>query len=139
MPKKIKWPIILELPYPPTVNHMYITRRGGRKILTEVARQFRVKVVRACNSINACYFERFERYRLHIQVFRPDKRCRDTSNIIKATEDALERGGIFDNDFDIWRSSQERMEEIVKGGKIIIHLWGYNVKGMELTRNGKQK
>ncbi len=137
MPRKVNWPVILELPYPPTVNHMYVTCKGGRKILTKEARRFRIQVVRACNAIGACYIERLERYRLHIQIFRPDKRRRDTSNIIKATEDALEQGGILDNDYDIWRSSQERMEKIVKGGKIIIHLWGYNVKENGVDSNDK--
>ena len=91
--------ITLTLPWPPSVNHMYGTnRKTGRRFLKPAARQFRDAVwliaKKSCPGMapikSTC--------RLHIDLYPPDRRIRDTDNYFKAPQDALQAAGVVLND-----------------------------------------
>jgi Holliday junction resolvase RusA-like endonuclease len=76
------------LPWPVSVNAMYGTR-NGRFFLKSKGRAFK----RACGIILAkekCHFtDKTDRVWLDIEVYQPDKRKRDISNLIKIVEDSI--------------------------------------------------
>lgn len=108
----------VELPWPPSVNH-YWRRVGSRTLISKEGRLFRKRVV-AMLSVH-----RSEPLtgRLHVRVFAhpPDRRRRDLDNITKALLDALERGGVYEDDSQIDRLVVER-GEVIKGGKAIVEI-----------------
>lgn len=50
--------------------------------------------------------------KLHVNLFiyPPDKRRRDIDNVCKVILDTLQRAGIYDDDFKIWKLTVERKE-----------------------------
>lgn len=86
--------MVLILPWPPTINHCHIFRRG-RKILTDKANDFiwEVKTL-----IPKGHKALTGKIKIMIHAYPPDKRKRDIDNVIKILQDALERGGVFVND-----------------------------------------
>ncbi len=54
---------------------------------------------------------------MFIWVSPPDKRKRDLDNLVKATQDALQEAGCYENDCQIFGLHVER-GEIIKGGKV---------------------
>jgi len=87
------------LPWPPTVNHYWGRRRGGRLFLTAKARAFRdvVALELACTQDGPPDGW----VRLDIIAHPPDKRKRDIDNIEKPLLDALEHAGAFENDYQV--------------------------------------
>ena len=109
----------MELPHPPTVNHMYRNTGNGGKALTEKAKQFRREVGQRC----LFYKPRPLTGPLWITLYwhPPDNKRRDIDNVIKATFDALEHGGLIENDSQIKRLSIE-WRGVIPGGKLIATL-----------------
>ena len=89
--------IRLTLPLPPTVNHLYDGMGKNRRI-TDEYRAFKYEVLIACRLRRVHQIDGPLVLRVH--VFTPDG---DTSNRIKALEDALEDARAFANDFQIER------------------------------------
>jgi len=111
--------IVLNLPYPPSVNHMYINAHG-RRFPNKKALDYKSQV--------ADYVVEYKvpklgdaKLSLTIWVYPPDKRKRDISNIIKIVEDSLQDAGVYDNDFNIDILIVQR-GEIKKGGGILVML-----------------
>jgi crossover junction endodeoxyribonuclease RusA len=108
----------LELPYPPSVNH-YWRRVGARTLISRGGRAFREAVC----AILAAYSVRPLDGPLEVQIelYPPDRRCRDVDNAQKALLDALEHGGLFHDDsqvvhLDTWKRN------IVVGGKTLVRV-----------------
>lgn len=93
----------LRLPWPPSVNHYYVSIPGGGKALTEVARQFRRDVSAiAYREMLAAEVEQFNGpVSVQITLAPPDNRKRDTDNGLKALFDALQHAGIVADDSQI--------------------------------------
>lgn len=92
----------LAIPIVPSVNHMYInTKRGGKK-LSKKAEDY----VRKSRAMINLYVERQNWKRLSngfwcyvdIYVYMPDKRIRDSHNMIKLLMDVMQ-GIVFENDY----------------------------------------
>ncbi len=124
--------IEITLPYPPTVNHY---KRIGRTIRTASGKNLQMRV----NSeiTKRFFYEVWMRTRqeglksfgdatisVNLEVFPPDKRKRDLDNIVKPTLDALQRAGLFDDDYQISRLLITRMS-IIAQGQIIVRLAHY--------------
>jgi crossover junction endodeoxyribonuclease RusA len=110
--------IVLELPYPPSVNH-YWRRVGHRTLISKEGRLFRKRVLTML-SVH-CREPLAGRLHVRVLVYPPDRRRRDLDNIIKALLDALEHGGVYENDSQIDRLTIER-GEVFKGGKAIVEI-----------------
>ncbi len=94
--------IVLELPYPPSVNSYY-RHVGNKTLISREGRLFRAKVV----SILA--IEEIKQMEGPIQVAiclrTPDRRRRDVDNVLKSLLDALQHGGAYEDDSQIQRLS----------------------------------
>jgi len=110
--------IVLELSYPPSVNH-YWRRVGQRTLISKEGRLFRKRVL----AMLSVHRREPLTGRLHVRVLAcpPDRRRRDLDNITKALLDALEHGGVYENDSQIDRLVIER-GDVVKGGKAIVEI-----------------
>jgi len=90
--------MILELPFPPSVNHIW-RRVGNRTVLSRGGRAFRRAVQSA---LAACGVRPMAgRLAIIIDIHPPDKRRRDLDNMLKALLDALQHGGAYADDSQI--------------------------------------
>lgn len=119
--------VTISLPWPPSTNHYWGNRivfpRGGKPFvstyLTARAKDFQAEV-------QARILQRFGRIRpldcrleIHIVAHVPDRRTRDLSNLLKATEDALTHADVWADDGQIDRLTIER-GEVKKGGELFV-------------------
>jgi Holliday junction resolvase RusA-like endonuclease len=104
----------LELPYPPSVNHLWRHFRN-RTVLSSKGREYRraVRLVLASRSVTPQHGS----LAVSIDVNPPDRRRRDLDNLHKALLDALGRGGAYFDDFQIDRLTITRCG-IVRGGRV---------------------
>lgn len=112
---------VLELPYPPSVNHIW-RRMGSRTVLSREGRRYRQRV---CAALAAATGGRPPRLRgrleLRMRVFPPDKRRRDLDNLQKCVWDALARAGVYADDSQIDRFSVER-GPVIPAGKVQVEI-----------------
>lgn len=112
--------IQLELPFPPSVNHYY-RRVGPRTLISREGRRFRERV---CASLAAAGVRRMGGpLRVEIEVYPPDHRRRDIDNVQKALLDALQHGGLYDDDSQIVKLDIER-RGCTPGGRSIVRVEG---------------
>ena len=87
-----------QLPYPPSVNHIYSRTKRGGVMLNPKARAYREEVIYTigkghttlCGDINVT-----------VDVFMPDNRKRDLDNVQKAVFDSLTHAGVWKDDSQI--------------------------------------
>ena len=103
--------MVVVLPWPPTVNH-YWMRAGNRCYIGAKGIEFRKEVLHICNTAKF-KFEPEVRLAVEIQAFPPDRRRRDIDNILKATLDALQHAGVYEDDNQIDKLSVDRKELIL--------------------------
>jgi crossover junction endodeoxyribonuclease RusA len=108
--------IVLELPFPPSVNTYY--RRGAHATyMSKAGREYKQAVAEyvSCND-----FPKFGNKRLSVSmvVWPRDRRVFDIDNRIKSVLDSLQDAGLFDNDSQIDELSIYRGSQIVPGGSI---------------------
>jgi crossover junction endodeoxyribonuclease RusA len=111
----------LELPYPPSTNTYWRSKRGTtRKYISEKGVAFLSEVQSIieqsglCLNIDHCVA-------LEIKLYPPDLRRRDIDNTLKATFDSLEKSGLIKDDCLITMLNIEKLEK-VKGGKMLIKI-----------------
>ncbi len=119
----------LELPWPPTANHYTGYRVAGKK----GGKQF----VQAYPTAQAKEFHRNVQaivmrdraargwvcpLKMSFWTYPPDRRKRDTSNLFKMLEDALQRAGVFADDYQIAEHHAWRTTHVVKDGMVIVEL-----------------
>ena len=83
----------IELPYPPTTNHLYITR-GKFRVQSPEARAYKAEVLKLCQIARMRPLE--YNVGVHINVYRPRK-VGDLDNTLKAIFDAL-KGSAWHDD-----------------------------------------
>lgn len=111
--------ILLDLPYPPSVNH-YWGQVGTRKFIGKKGQEFRLAVAEACADAKVQAME--GRLTVHVALYPPDKRKRDIDNVLKSLLDACEHAGCFENDNQIDELYIIR-QEVRKGGKCTIAIF----------------
>ena len=109
--------LVLNLPYPPSVNHMYINAHG-RRFPNKKALDYKAQVVDYVVEYKVPKLGN-AKLSMTIWVYPPDKRKRDISNTIKIIEDSLQDAGVYDNDFNIDILLIQR-GAITKGGKLLV-------------------
>jgi len=87
-----------QLPYPPSVNHIYARTKRGGVMLNPNAKAYREEVI---YTIGKGHTMLTGRLRVHVDAYMPDKRIRDVSNILKSLEDAMTHAGIWQDDSQI--------------------------------------
>ena len=110
---------MIELPWPPTVNHYYTVSRG-RKILSSDGRSYKGECcwLMAAQGVKRLTYESFA---VTIYASPPDKRKRDLDNLLKPILDSLQDYGAITDDSKIDMLTIYR-EERVKGGKIEVKI-----------------
>jgi crossover junction endodeoxyribonuclease RusA len=110
--------ITLTLPWPPTVN-TYWRHVGGRVIVSWEGRIYRGLVAKeAFTQLRKppCFNDRLA---VAISAFPPDSRMRDLDNLLKATLDAMQSAGIYENDNLIDELTIVRQKPR-KGGQLVV-------------------
>lgn len=95
----------ITLPYPPSVNH-YWRHFRGRTVISKGGRAFRANVRALLTAAELGGGGPRKpptggRVALCMDAFPPDRRRRDLDNIQKAVLDALEHGGVYEDDSQI--------------------------------------
>lgn len=117
----------VDLPWPPSVNHYWGQRVIGKRVMRFVGKRgltFRDDVTKAVSYyLGHCqkYFCKPHRLAVSVHITSPDNRRRDVDNLMKATLDALEHAGVYDDDSQIDVLNIIRCtDKIEKGGRIRI-------------------
>jgi Holliday junction resolvase RusA-like endonuclease len=108
----------LELPYPPSVNHLW-RRVGHRTLISRGGRAFRraVQAALAARGVRPIA----GRLAITIDVYPPDRRRRDLDNALKALLDALQHGGAYHDDAQI-DDLHIRRGACVPGGRVCVRI-----------------
>lgn len=104
IPKYPNQVLTLTIKVPPSVNHMYIHKRNGQKILTSTAKQYIKTIQDLCKKeIKKQNWKKDKEsvwYVMDMYFYFKDKRKRDSHNCLKLLMDSLE-GLLFTNDYFI--------------------------------------
>lgn len=92
----------LQLPLPPSVNHLYGHTRTGIIYKTKEAKEWIQECLWIIKSHHGASYKPTDRILVSIQLFYKDKRKHDIDNILKATFDILSKeSGIIPDDNQI--------------------------------------
>jgi len=110
--------MLIELPWPPSVNTYWRTFQG-RMIISAAGRKYRKDVQ------DAVMLQKANKHiggavKITIEALRPDNRKRDLDNLLKATLDSLSHAGVYLDDSQI--SDLRIFWGKEKGGKLVIFL-----------------
>ena len=109
---------MLELPYPPSVNH-YFSFVRGRPVLAKDVRVYR-QLVRQCVRSSG-WPVALGPLAVRLDLFPPDLRRRDCDNAQKPILDALQQAGAFVDDSQVvWLLTVK--STVVAGGKVIVQI-----------------
>ncbi len=118
----------LELPWPPSANNYNGYRVAGtapkqfvQVYPTAKAKEFH-RNVQAVVMRDRAAMNWSGPLKLSIWTYPPDRRKRDTSNLFKMLEDALEKAGVFMDDYQIVEHHAYRTSNIVEGGMVVVEL-----------------
>ena len=96
--------LTMSIPIPPSVNHMYIHKKNGSKILTKNAKKYIKELQTICKKSKKEQGWKTDKecvwYVMDLYFYFPDKRKRDSHNCLKLLLDCLE-GLLFENDYYI--------------------------------------
>lgn len=108
--------VIVELPYPPTVN-TYWRNLKGRTVISKAGREYKSKVTVALNGCATI----LGRLSVEIEAYMPDRRVRDIDNLTKSILDSLTHAGVWgdDSQIDVLKISRMGIE---KPGKVIVKI-----------------
>lgn len=114
--------LVLELPWPPSVNMLWraVPRRG--MILSRCGRDYRELALGALAEQTAGQPPLTGRLEVLLEAFPPDRRRRDLSNIPKAVEDAVTKAGtvwVDDEQIDDLRIIRR---EVCKPAKVVLRI-----------------
>lgn len=115
--------MIIKLPWPPSVNVMW-RAVNGRNILSAEGRAYRELAawqIKATGAAQPMTGRLDVRMRLH----PPDNRRRDIDNVCKALLDAMQTGGVYQDDSQIDRLEIIR-SHVVKNGRVVVCIQEFN-------------
>jgi len=112
--------LMLNLPYPPSINH-YWRRVGPRTLISREGRTFRRNVCALLGGGGPRKPPADGRIALAMDAFPPDRRRRDLDNLQKPVLDALEHAGIYEDDSQI-DLLLTRRRNVVAGGRLDVRV-----------------
>jgi len=110
--------MILELPYPPSVN-TYWRANGKRRFISKEGTLFKLAVHAYCVKEKIQSFGD-KRLNVYINIHPRSKRRFDLDNCLKAILDAMMAAGVYDDDSQIDQLSINRVEPIVGGKSVVV-------------------
>lgn len=110
--------MILELPFPPSVNH-YLGRRGHQTYKTAKAKAYNVEVALrvALAGLKAGFNTPLD---VTYHYWMPDQRKRDIANYEKVLTDSMVTAGVMVDDHIIHRLTQEKIGFCTNGKVVVI-------------------
>lgn len=90
--------LMYQLPYPPTVNHIYSRTKRGGVMLNAKARDYREEVI---HNIGKGHTTITGPIAVKVDAYMPDRRKRDLDNVFKALCDSLTHAGLWNDDSQI--------------------------------------
>jgi crossover junction endodeoxyribonuclease RusA len=112
--------MILNLPYPPSINH-YWRRVGPRTLISREGRTFRRNVCALLGGGGPRKPPAGGRIALCMDAFPPDRRIRDLDNLQKSTLDALQHAGVYEDDSQIDLLLTQR-RVVMPGGRLDVQV-----------------
>lgn len=110
--------ITIALPYPPSVNHYWRMWRG-RMLISREGRAYRKTVNAALRTKRIAPMSGL--LAVSIELCPPDRRRRDVDNGQKALLDALQHGGAFHDDSQVfWLLTKKGA--VFPGGRVIVRI-----------------
>lgn len=103
-------PLVITLPYPPSINH-YWRKWRNRMVISTEGRLYRIRVGQLLMAAGNPTFEDAQ-VRVDLVAYRPDARRRDLDNIRKAVYDSLQFAGVIDDDSQIVRDTGDKTPDI---------------------------
>ncbi|MGN0930173.1 MAG: RusA family crossover junction endodeoxyribonuclease [Thermoguttaceae bacterium] len=91
--------VILKIPFPPSVNHIWKMARG-RKIISKEYQAFQAAMLTSLKG-KSTLLDRAETYAVTLIAFPSNRRRRDLDNLFKATFDALTKAGFWEDDCQV--------------------------------------
>lgn len=127
--------IILDLPYPPSINNYWLTS-GHRRYISKRGMEFRKAVWLYCLEWKIGKLGD-KAVMVHI-VLRPrSKKLMDIDNCAKAILDSLENAGIITSDVQVERLVIERGQPVKGGGcRVLIELLSSDSSELSLSQEG---
>ena len=111
--------LLIELPWPPSVNHYY-RRVGHRTLISREGRKYRNEV---CAILRDLHLHPLDgELAMTVDAYPPDKRRRDLDNIQKSLWDALQHGGAYIDDSQIKDFECHMRKPYRPDGKVIVRL-----------------
>lgn len=110
--------MILDLPYPPSVN-TYWRANGKRRFISKEGVLFKTAVHAICIRDKVTSFGD-KRLNVYINIHPRSKRKFDLDNCLKAILDAMMSAGVYDDDSQIDQLSINRADQIVGGKSVVV-------------------
>ena len=110
--------IEMVLPYPPSANRIWRMFRG-RMVISREGRAFRGRVCSVLAAMGAQMMT--GPLVVEIDLYPPDRRRRDCDNTLKASLDAIQHGGAYEDDSQIWKLTVTRHRP-VRGGRMLVRI-----------------
>lgn len=114
--------VYLELPWPQSLNLMYMpNRKTGGRLLSDKARvyvEWVCVIAKLARAVGA--FKRHERVWVSFQVYMPDYRRRDLDNLLKLLCDSITKAKVWHDDSQIDDLRITRSLSTYPGGKILL-------------------
>ena len=118
--------IQLTLPWPPSVNH-YWFQKGNRRFIGAKGKKFREDVQGILDNHRLDETRHIifnvDRLKVSINVFQPDRRKRDLDNLFKATLDALQHAGMYEDDSQIDDLRIVRLDVDKENPRLEVSIW----------------
>lgn len=114
--------VILELPWPPSVNHYY-RHVGPRVLISKEGRLYRDAVATRIRSSGIKKFD--GDVELSIQLYPPDNRRRDVDNVLKCVMDTLTIGGLYADDSQVKQLQIVKLEPMPPEGLAVLMVKNY--------------
>ncbi len=111
--------LLIELPWPPSVNHYY-RRVGHRTLISREGRKYRKEICAILRNLHVRPLSKD--LSMTVDAYPPDKRRRDADNILKSLLDALQHAGAYQDDSQIKKLSVELLEPHRPNGKVVVRL-----------------
>ena len=109
--------MILELPYPPSVNHYY-RHWGNRVMISHDGRVYRERVLSIVSTSGEHGFT--GKVVMTVDLYPPDLRRRDIDNTLKALQDALTAAHVYKDDSDIFEMHLYKREPLPPDGLAVV-------------------
>jgi Holliday junction resolvase RusA-like endonuclease len=114
--------LILELPYPPSLNSYY--RHVGNKVLiSKAGREYRERIKAIVSFDGIKGFDKVD-LQVIITFYPPDNRRRDIDNTLKCLFDTLTHSQIWNDDSQVKRLFVEKKEPL-ENGQVILKIMEY--------------